>query len=153
MFWKWNFKVRPWVLLVMKMVIMFPYIVFSTLMWQMVCADPESFVRGSYFDNVFFYSWWGEGWSKYHYKRAIIGPPAKHFFCLSLACQWWLAWRLCDLQGIWTSIAEKPYIFVIFQGGSGPPVPPLWIRQWMVRICSGKKLEIVKSFETIISLF
>ena len=32
------------------------------------------------------------------------------------------------LQGIRTSIAKKPYIFVIFQGGggvSGPPVPPL----------------------------
>ena len=39
-------------------------------------------------------------------------------------------------QGIRTSIAKKPYIFVIFQGGggggggggeggSGPPVPPL----------------------------
>ena len=30
-------------------------------------------------------------------------------------------------QGIWTSTAEKPYIFVIFLGGgvSGPPVPPL----------------------------
>ena len=27
-------------------------------------------------------------------------------------------------QGIRTSIAKKPYIFVIFQGGSGPPVPP-----------------------------
>ena len=29
-------------------------------------------------------------------------------------------------QGIRTSIAKKPFIFVIFQGGgSGPPVPPL----------------------------
>ena len=30
-------------------------------------------------------------------------------------------------QGIRTSIARKPYIFVIFQGGGGfgPPVPPL----------------------------
>ena len=30
-------------------------------------------------------------------------------------------------QGIWTSIAKKPYIFVIFQGeggGSEPPDPP-----------------------------
>ena len=27
-------------------------------------------------------------------------------------------------QGIRTSIAKKPYICVIFQGGSGPPVPP-----------------------------
>ena len=29
------------------------------------------------------------------------------------------------LQGIRTSINKKPYIFVIFQGGSRPPVPPL----------------------------
>ena len=32
---------------------------------------------------------------------------------------------LCDFQGIQTSIAKKPYIFVIFQvEGSGPPAPP-----------------------------
>ena len=32
-------------------------------------------------------------------------------------------------QGIWTSIAKKPYIFVIFQGGGGlDPLSPLWIR-------------------------
>ena len=38
-----------------------------------------------------------------------------------------LAWYLCDFQGIRTSIAKKPYIFVIFQGGwlSEPPCPPL----------------------------
>ena len=28
-------------------------------------------------------------------------------------------------QGIGTSIAKKPYAFVIFQKGSGPPFPPL----------------------------
>ena len=28
-------------------------------------------------------------------------------------------------HGIWTSNAKKPYIFVIFQGGHRPPVPPL----------------------------
>ena len=36
-----------------------------------------------------------------------------------------LAWQLCDFQGILTSIAHKPYIFVIFQGGGVRlPVPP-----------------------------
>ena len=32
-------------------------------------------------------------------------------------------------QGVRTSIAKEPYIFVIFQEGSGPPAPPLplWI--------------------------
>ena len=28
-------------------------------------------------------------------------------------------------QGILTSVAKEPYIFLIFPGGSGPPVPPL----------------------------
>ena len=38
-----------------------------------------------------------------------------------------LAGQLCGFQGIQTSIAKKPYIFVIFQGGGGglTPVPPL----------------------------
>ena len=33
--------------------------------------------------------------------------------------------RFVIFQGIRTSIAKKPYIFVIFQRGSGPPAPPL----------------------------
>ena len=34
--------------------------------------------------------------------------------------------------GIWTSIAKKPYSFLIFQEGRGsfPPPPHLWIRTW-----------------------
>ena len=40
-----------------------------------------------------------------------------------------LALQLCDFQGIRTSIAKEPYIFMIFQGGSVPR-PPLWIRPW-----------------------
>ena len=28
-------------------------------------------------------------------------------------------------QGIWTRIVDKPYIFVIFQGGPDPRPPPL----------------------------
>ena len=36
-----------------------------------------------------------------------------------------LAWQLCDFQGIRTSIAKKPYIFVIFSGGGvWTPCPP-----------------------------
>ena len=31
-------------------------------------------------------------------------------------------------QGIRTSTAKKPYIFVIFQGGGRDPLPPLWNR-------------------------
>ena len=34
-------------------------------------------------------------------------------------------------QGIWTRIARKPYIFVIFQGRPGPPAPhPLDLNMW-----------------------
>ena len=47
------------------------------------CADPESYVRGG--PTLTFFSWWGEGGSKYHF-RDIIGPPAKrHLNGVSLA--------------------------------------------------------------------
>ena len=68
--------------------------------------------------------------SKYHLFRAIIGSPAKrNLNGVSLACQWWPIIECCGgsfviFQGIRISLAKKPYIFVIFQGGSGPPVPP-----------------------------
>ena len=71
--------------------------------------------RGSNFDS-FFLVYKG---SEYHYRQAII-------------CQWWPnieCWlgSFVIFQGIWTSIAKKPYIFVIFQGGPDPlsPPPPL----------------------------
>ena len=32
---------------------------------------------GFFFVLFFIISWWGEGGSKYHYKWAIVGPPAK----------------------------------------------------------------------------
>ena len=62
--------------------------------------------------------------SKYHFKRAIIGQPAKHHLNGVLLAGWW--WPNIEywlpsfvvLQGIRTSIAKKPYIFVI-------PPPPL----------------------------
>ena len=49
-----------------------------------------------------------------------------------------LTWYLCDLQGIWTSIAKKPYIFVIFQGGGGGqnPLSPL-LDQCMLPVRQG----------------
>ena len=42
-----------------------------------VYADPESFVKGGGVNCDDFFSWWGEGWAKYHYKRVIIGLQAK----------------------------------------------------------------------------
>ena len=46
--------------------------------------------EGSIFDK-FFFSWWGEGGSFYHYRRAIIGPPVKRHLNdgVSLACRQW----------------------------------------------------------------
>ena len=54
----------------------------------------------------------GDRGSKYYYKCAIIGPP----FNAGLL-------SFVIFQGIRTSIAKKPYTFVIFQGESGPPPP------------------------------
>ena len=105
------------------------------------CADPESFVRGGPIFKCFFlcvfcfcfvFSWYGEVGSKFHYHRAIIGPPAKcHLNGVLLGCRWWPnieCWlgSFVIFQGIGNSIAKKPYNFVIFQGGgvSGPPPPP-----------------------------
>ena len=71
------------------------------------------------------------GGSKYHFKRAIIGPPAKrHLNGVSLACRCWPnieCWlgSFVIFQGIRTSIAKKPFIFVIFQGGPASSPPPL----------------------------
>ena len=86
--------------------------------------------EGSNFDNVFF-SWLGEKWSKYHHKRAIIGPLAKrHLNGVSLACRCWPnieCWlgSFVIFQRIRTSIAKNPYILCSFRGGGGPdPLSP-----------------------------
>ena len=47
-----------------------------------------------------------------------------------IACRWWPnieCWlgSFVIFQGIWPSIAKKPYLFVIFQGGPDPLSPPL----------------------------
>ena len=64
----------------------------------LACADPESFVRGCPFLTMvfflpFFLLFFLEGRddpNKYHYKRALIGLPAKrHLNGVSLACQLW----------------------------------------------------------------
>ena len=85
-----------------------------------------------------FFSWWGDRGSKCHYKWAIICLPAKrHLNGVLLAGQlwpnieFWLG-RFVIFQGIQTSIAMKPYIFVIFRGGGGPdPCALLWIGTWI----------------------
>ena len=91
------------------------------------CADPASFVRGGPNLKSFFFFLVDEG---IHYNWAIISPPAKrHLKGVSLVGRWWPnieCWLsiFVIFQGIRTSIAKKPYIFVIFQGGPDPLSPP-----------------------------
>ena len=61
------------------------------------CADPESFARGSDFDNVFFFFFLREeGTNKYHYKRApsFRKVPFEWSFAggPQMTQQWMLAW-------------------------------------------------------------
>ena len=100
------------------------------------CGCPQNFSEWVQLClRYFFLSWWGEGGSKYHYEQAIMGPLAKRLLNgVSLACRWWPnveCWlgSFMIFQGIQTSIAKKPYIFVIFQGvgGTDPLSPLLWI--------------------------
>ena len=93
------------------------------------CADPESIVRGGPTLTKFFFSIMGEELSKYHFKRAIFGPPAKrHLNGVSLACR--LRPKIESWLGSFTIIRGsgpvllKHYIFVIFEGRSGPPALP-----------------------------
>ena len=62
---------------------------------------------------LLFLVWWGGGGvgSKYHYKRANIGPPAKRYSnCVSLACK------------LWPNI-ESGLVALWFLRGSGPVCP------------------------------
>ena len=89
------------------------------------CADPESFSERVQLWLRFLFSW-------HHLKRAINRPASEmpfkwHFAGGTMVVKHWI---FAVLQGILTSIAEKPYIFVTFQGGGGggpDPYPPLWI--------------------------
>ena len=98
---------------------------------QKVLSEGVQIWWGFLFLYIHFFSSWGDRGSKYHYQWAIIGPPAKlHLNGVSLAGRRWPnieCWRqgsFVIFQGTRTSIAKKHYIFVIFQGGSGPPAPP-----------------------------
>ena len=93
------------------------------------CMDPKSFDRGGPTLTVFFFT--------VDERNQIPRKAGLHWLAsemplngFSLAGQRWPnieCWlgSLVIFQGIQTSIARKPYIFVVFQGVSGPPVPPL----------------------------
>ena len=59
----------------------------------------KSFVRGGPTLTMFFFKLIGG--SEYHYKRAIISPPAKQRFVgvPMMAQHWMLAWWLCNFPG------------------------------------------------------
>ena len=92
--------------------------------------------RGSNFDNVlkllFFLNIFYEGWED-RITQVIIGSPAKHHLNGVLLVYWWWPNIGCWLgsfmiyQGIRSApeLQKKNYFFVIYQGGFGPPVPPL----------------------------
>ena len=78
--------------------------IFIILCSKTSCADPESFVRG--------------GPTLIFLVDEQIPLKAGHHLPASET--------LCDFKVILTSIAKKPYIFVIFQGGPDlVPPPPL----------------------------
>ena len=54
-------------------------------------------------------------------------------------------------QGIWTSIAKKPYNFVIFQvgEGAGPPVPTLDLRMLFLL---ARPLRIHQGYSTCLAI-
>ena len=86
------------------------------------CGDPESFVRvGPTWTRVILVDE-GERGTNCQYKRAIIDPPVKYQAGVPMMT----LGSFVIFQGIRTSIPEKPYIFVICQGGPDPlPPPPL----------------------------
>ena len=69
------------------------------------CADPESFVRGGPTLTPLFLL----VGSKFHYKRTIIGPPAKRHNNGPTLNAGLVA---AIFQGIWTCIARKTYIYL-----------------------------------------
>ena len=100
-----------------------PYTVFpvnnSIHQEKIMCGSRKFCQRGSNFDNFFSFFLVDEGWDDPN--TTISGPSSAHQRNGSVALLF-----LRDLD----QIAKRPYIFVIFQGGggSGPPVPPPWIR-------------------------
>ena len=70
----------------------------------------------------------------YHYKRVFIGPPAKRHLSADDGPTLNAVLIAVIFQGIRTSIAKKPNIFVIFWGVRIPPPldPPM-----NIVVCTG----------------
>ena len=59
--------------------------------FSLACLNPERFVRGGPTSIMFFIVDKGGGGSKYHYKWAIVGPPAKRLVLVQSVCEKLLA--------------------------------------------------------------
>ena len=98
-----------------------------------MCGSRKFCQRGSNFDNFFFFFFFklmrGEMIQiplKVGHHRPASETPFKWRFAGGPMMAHIVCWpgSFVIFQRIWTSIAKKPYIFVILQGGSGPPCPP-----------------------------
>ena len=96
-------------------------------------TDPESFVRGgpnliTFFFFFFFFLFVDGGIEDLN--TALNGPSlACYRNAISIAGRWWpniKCWfgSFVIFHGIQTSIAKKPFIFVIFQGVGPDPLSP-----------------------------
>ena len=85
------------------------------------CTDPENFVRGVPNLTFFFFFGFDEG------RKDPNTTVREMAFCWRADNGPTLHARLVAaiFQKIRTCIARKSYTFVILQGRSGPPVPPL----------------------------
>ena len=95
--------------------------------YEISCADPEKFCHEC--PNLSFFVFYER---REDPNSTIRGPSSAFELCFAggpMMAQTLNAGfgSLVNFQGIWHSIAKKPYIFVIFRGASGPsaPLPPL----------------------------
>ena len=78
-----------------------------------------------------FFNWRGEGGSKIHYKRAIIGASLAYWWWPNIGC---LLGSFVVFRGSGQILLRNPIFLWFFSGvGSGPPAP-LWIRACMRNI-------------------
>ena len=94
-----------------------------------MCRSRKFCQRGSNFE-IFFFPQGREDPNKYHYKWAIIDPPAKrHLTGVSLAGPWrpnivcWIG-SFVILRGSWPVLLRNP-IFCNFPGSGGVGGPPV----------------------------
>ena len=108
-----------------------------------MCGSKKCCQRGVKLWQRFFLNWWGEAGSKYHYKWAIIGPPAKRH------------WIECWLGSLVICRGPRPilpgtHIFLWFFSwrGSGLPAPPPFLDPRMLCMGETPKGELLQTMMT-----